>query len=522
MPNTPGVIGDATTAGHGTYDVLVVGAGPGGLATALSAARNGARVLVVDRRPGTSGLPRATGINVRTVEILRTWGVAPAVRAHRVRVVPEAASASTLAAPPRSSGRAGGYPSHREILDVSPVLPFSCPQDRLEPVLVDAVRRAGGEIRFGTPLVALHVRPDGVRADLGSGIRVHARFVVGADGTRSAVRTALGIATTHLGTWAHAVQVLFRPDATLRPDPPLLLTLVDEPHPGALCPMGEGRWAYVGLRFDGTRPDVPDDWTATLRAATGSSDLAPKVLDVQRFTLAAEVATTYRAGPGFLVGDAAHRTTPVAGIGLNTAIHDGHELGWKLAWAARGLAGDALLASHDAERAPVGLAAAARSLDVEGRPTDGLPSSLGHTHRSPVIAGTDPVPDLRIDLAARPGERAPHVWVRHAGRHRSTLDLFDGGLTLLTAADGRPWARAAAAVGDVPLRVLVDGRDAHGATLAQRYALSPGSAVLVRPDGRVAWRHDGACADRTSALTGAVATALGTAPPRARRSRTAA
>ena len=82
------------------YDVLVVGAGPGGLATALSAARHGARVLVVDRRPGTSGLPRASGINVRTLEILRTWGVAPAVRAHRIPVVPEAASAATLVAPP--------------------------------------------------------------------------------------------------------------------------------------------------------------------------------------------------------------------------------------------------------------------------------------------------------------------------------------------------------------------------------------------------------------------------------------
>ena len=173
--------------------------------------------------------------------------------------------------------------------------------------------------------------------------------------------------------------------------------------------MGEGRWTYVGLRFDGSRPAVPADWAPTLRAATGFPDLDPEVLDVQPFTLAAEVATAYRAGPGFLVGDAAHRTTPVAGIGLNTAIHDGHELGWKLAWAARGLAGDALLASHDAERGPVGLAAAARSLDVEGRPTDGLPSSLGHTHRSTVIAGTDPAPDLRIDLAARPGERAPHA-----------------------------------------------------------------------------------------------------------------
>jgi hypothetical protein len=337
---------------------------------------------------------------------------------------------------------------------------------------------------------------------------VHARFVVGADGTRSTVRAALGIATTHLGTWAHAVQVLFRPRTPL-PQPYRLLTFVDEPHPGALCPMGAGRWTYVGLRFDGSRPDVPDDWTPTLRAATGTPDLTADVLDVQRFTLAAEVATTYRAGPGFLVGDAAHRTTPVAGIGLNTAIHDGHELGWKLAWAARGLGGNALLTSYDAERGPVGLAAAARSLDVQGRPTDGLPSALGHTHRSPVVAGTEQAPDLRIDLAARPGERAPHAWVRHAGRHRSTLDLFDGTLTLLTSADGRPWARAAAAVTGVPFQVLVDGRDVHGGTLAARYGLRPGTAVLVRPDGRVAWRHDGACADRVAALTGAVDTALG-------------
>ena len=115
-----------------------------------------------------------------------------------------------------------------------------------------------------------------------------------------------------------------------------------------------------------------------------------------------------------------------------------------------------------------------------------------------MIAGTEPAPDLRIDLAARPGERAPHAWVRHAGRHRSTLDLFDGTLTLLTSADGRPWARAAAAVTGVPFQVLVDGRDVHGVTLAARYGLRPGTAVLVRPDGRVAWRHDGACADRVA------------------------
>jgi hypothetical protein len=265
--------------------------------------------------------------------------------------------------------------------------------------------------------------------------------------------------------------------------------------------MGAGRWGYVALRFDGGRPEVPADWTATLRAATGLPDLEPEVLDVARFTLAAAVATTYRSGPGFLVGDAAHRTTPVAGIGLNTAVHDGHELGWKLAWVARGLAGEALLDSHDAERGPVGLAAAERSLDVDGRPTDGLPSNLGHTHRSAVIAGAGTPPELRIDLAARPGERAPHVWVRHGGRRVSALDLFDGRLTLV--GDGAGWRRAAERTRGAALQVLTDG------ALAGPYGLRPGSAVLVRPDGRVAWRSDGPVADHRAALDRAVAVALG-------------
>ena len=494
------------------YDVLVVGAGPGGLATALSAARHGARVLVVERHPGTSTRPRATGINLRTMEIFRVWGVADAVRARAVPVDTDTATGATLAAPPRSTGRAGGYPDLREILRVSPALPLVCPQDLVEPVLADAVRRHGGEIRFGTRLTELQVRPDGVHATVGSD-PVHARFVVGADGTRSTVRVALGIGLRHLGTWAQAVQVLFRPDlAPLlgrdRPGRlPRLLTFVDEPQPAALTPMGLGRWGYVGLRFDGGQPDVPDDWTATLRAATGLPDLEPEVIDAARFTLAAAVATRYRSGPGFLVGDAAHRTTPVAGIGLNTAVHDGHELGWKLAWVARGLAGEALLDSHDAERGPVGLAAAERSLDVEGRPTDGLASNLGHTHRSAVIDGVGSPPELRSDLAARPGERAPHAWLRRAGRRVSALDLFEGRLTLVTG-DGTGWARAS---GTFDLQVL---GAAGGSSLARAYRIGPDSAVLVRPDGRVAWRVDDRCADPRAALADAVALALGhdTAP----------
>ena len=102
----------------------------------------------------------------------------------------------------------------------------------------------GGEIRFGARLVGLQVRPDGVRAELATGDRVRARFVVGADGTRSTVRAALGIGLRHLGTWAEAVQVLFRPDlAPLLsqdgvPRLPHLLTFVDQPQPARAVPDG--------------------------------------------------------------------------------------------------------------------------------------------------------------------------------------------------------------------------------------------------------------------------------------------
>src|SRR5262249_60248997 len=121
---------------------------------------------------------------------------------------------------------------------------------------------------------------------------------------------------------------------------------------------GDGRWIYSrpwSVAESGRPEDRPTGyWAGLIRAATGLPDLQPQTLTVARFAMAAETATTYRHGAGFLVGDAAHRMTPVGGRGMNTAIHDGHELGWRLAWAGRGLAGAALLGSYPAGRGPRG------------------------------------------------------------------------------------------------------------------------------------------------------------------------
>lgn len=508
------------------HDVLVVGAGPAGLATAVAAARHGARVLVVERHPGTTIFPRATGVSTRTMEIFRVWGIDDAVRAGGADVLPEVATGRTTADAVPTTAL---YATPREALAVSPAVPACCPQDHIEPLLLERARRDGAEVRFGTELTGLHLDAAGAAAEVtdrasGAVTTVRARYVVGADGPRSRVRRALGIGVDHLGTIGEFAQVQFRADLreVLGPRCHGLYIVTHPDAEGVLLPVGRDRWAYA-VQWYPDRGQSPADftaarWTELLRTATGVPALRPEILDARPFTMAAELATAFRSGCGFLAGDAAHRMTPVGGVGMNTAIHDGHNLGWKLAWAARGLAGDTLLDSYAQERRPVGRRNALRSLATgQPDPSDGLGGDLGTVYGSSVVAGCRTSGYARPELAgAAPGERAPHRWVTVDGRRCSTIDLFDGRLTLLVGRRGRGWRRAGArlAASGLPVVALGAGREIAdpGGRLARAYRLGETGAVLVRPDGYVAWRADAAAADPVTALDGAVALALGRPP----------
>jgi hypothetical protein len=353
-----------------------------------------------------------------------------------------------------------------------------------------------------------------VRTALSDGTVVRARFLVGADGARSTTRRMLDIDVEELGTLADFLNVQFRADLGAGG---AALNVMAGPRSGGmpnevLLPAGSGRWMYA-RQYRPADGESAADWTpprlvAAVRAATGRPDLAVRIDAVVPFTMTGALATTFRAGAGFLVGDAAHRMTPMGGTGMNTAVHGAHNLGWRLAFAARGLGGDALLDGYEAERRPLGRENVLRSL---GRGA-GMGSTGGLDHDLGVGYGR--VRGGEVLTIAVPGARAPHVEVRHDGRRVSTLDLFDGRFPLLTGPAGVDWRCAAEvlAAAGLPVTALSAGLDLHDdGPLRRRYGLDTCGAVLVRPDGHCGPALPALDAGHLTALTGAVDAVLGTA-----------
>jgi 2-polyprenyl-6-methoxyphenol hydroxylase-like FAD-dependent oxidoreductase len=524
---------ETTTTSIATTAVLIVGAGPAGLVTAIELARQGVRPLVIERHPSTSIFPRATGVSTRSMEIFRRFGIDDEIRRGGWRVIARQATVQRLDdRTPREDPL--GFPDEAASAAVSPTTAAVSPQDHIEPILVEELERLGGEVRFSTELASFALDDAGVDAILrdritGTTSVLRADYLVGADGHASTVRAGLGISMDGPADLGRFISILFRADLSEvlgeRVYGLYMLEGAGGP-PSVVVPSGADDRFVLGVPVPPELDEAGlaaafslDACVARVRAAAGRPELPVEILATGAFAFSAQTASRLRDGRAFLVGDAAHRMTPRGGRGMNTAIADGLDLGWKLAWVSRGLADPALLDTYEPERGPVGRRNVALSTSpAGGGSADGLSEDLGVVVASAgIIAEPDPAatPSTEFVPDARPGARAPHAWLGIGADRLSTLDLFGRGFVLLTAGDGAAWRSAArSAMAAVPggpsiLRVRTVGdriADLDGA-FARAYGLEPGGAVLVRPDGVVAWRSRTVPADRITALASAMATA---------------
>lgn len=512
--------------------VLIVGAGPVGLAMAIDLAYHGIDCLLIEKTDGKIAHPKIGTIATRTMEFFRRWGFVDRIRAsgfpddYKLAILfctsmtgyllDKEAYPSTADAPIPS-----GTPHKRQ----------RCPQTWLDPILQKvAFDEPGIDVRFEHEMLEFGQSDHGVRALVRDGrtgetLTVAADYMIGCDGALSGVRQSLGIPMIGNPKLNYSLGILLH-------CPDLLSSTDMGEFERAILVGPQGTWGNLTvidgkewwrLTIFGTedRFDISDfDARGWVHRALGRTDVPFDVVTVVPWRRTELVAEHYRKGRVFIAGDAAHTMSPTGGMGVNTGFGDVVDLGWKLAACLQGWAGETLLDSYEAERRPIAVRNGAFSthnfeswkakidtsgIDNPGVQGDELRSRIGAALKvstqpdwqswgiqlgyryemSPICIGdgTPPPPDeyTAYVQTARPGHRAPHAWMADG---RSTIDLFGKGFTLLAFGDGIGGVAAfesAAAERGIPLQaVRVDEPD-----IASLYEQP---LVLVRPDGHVAWR----------------------------------
>jgi 2-polyprenyl-6-methoxyphenol hydroxylase-like FAD-dependent oxidoreductase len=534
---------------HEDVPVLIVGGSLVGLSTAVFLGHHGVPSLVLERHRGTAIHPRAALVNQRTMETYRAVGLEDQIEEAAAR---EFVQNGAIVSVDSLGGKELDWYFrfiNEGVEDLSPSRRVFITQIGLEPVLLAAAERLGARIEYAAEAVSVEQDADGVsvavrRRDGGEERTVRARYLVAADGAHSPIRERLGIRQLGHGSFSDSITIYFRADVRrLMGDRNLSVIYVFGPRLQGFFRFSidlQAGFLVVNSTSDedGKRSvRIGEDMSgptciAYVREALGDPELPVEIENVQRWSASAEYAERLREGRVFLAGDSAHVMPPTGGFGGNNGVQDGYDLAWKLAYVLDGRAKESLLDTYDAERQPVGAFTTEQAytryvlrLDPSLGKEDLMPIvpeapvELGYRHRSDAVLGADDETwEDPATPSGRPGFRAPHVPVTVDGAERSTLDLFGREFVLVAGPDGESWCAAARAAGEsfgVPVQAYRLGSELTDAAgvLEATYGTGAEGAVLVRPDGFVAWRASAPHPDPEDELARALGAALGRGAP---------
>lgn len=355
-------------------DVLVIGSGPAGGGAALALATLGVDHMVITKYRWTANTPRSHITNQRTMEVFRDLGIADEVHAQGAphHLMGETVFCTSLTGDEIGRVRTWGTHPAREADHAlaSPEQNCDIPQTFREPIAVGRAAARGSRVRFDTEYVGLGQDADGVDVTVRDRVTGHeyvirAKYVIGADGGRSQVAADVGLPFEGRMDLAGSMNIVFHADlsALVAHRPSVLYRVLQ---PGAdIGGIGLGlarmvrpwnEWLTVwGYDINQPPPQVDDEFAIKIvRELVGDETVPVTIRSISLWGNNKMYATRYRADRVFCMGDACHRHPPSHGLGSNTSIQDAYNLAWKLAYVLRGTAGEGLLDSYDAGRAPIG------------------------------------------------------------------------------------------------------------------------------------------------------------------------